>query len=56
MVSSGEEEAVADWKVGEALFFYVGKLKDIGENVDGGSGLFKEELHGGVGDDSAAHA
>lgn len=55
MVGAGEEEALADWEVGEAFLFFVGELKDIGKNIDGGRRLFQEELHGGVRDDSAAH-
>ncbi len=55
VVGAGEEEALADWEVGEAFLFFVGELKDIGKNIDGGRGLFQKELHGGVRDDSATH-
>ena len=55
VVGAGEEETLADWEVGEALFFFVGEFEDVGEDVDGGGRLFEEKLHGGVGDDGAAH-
>ena len=55
VILAGEEEAIADWEVGEALFFFVGEFEDVGEDVDGGGRLFEEKLHGGVGDDGAAH-
>lgn len=55
MVTTSEEETLTHGEVGETLFFFVGEFEDVGENVDGGGGLFEEELHGGVGDDGTAH-
>ena len=54
VVLAGEEEALAYGEVGEAFALFIGEFEDVGENVYGGSGLFEEELHGGVGDDGAA--
>lgn len=55
VVCAGEEEALPDWEVREAFLFFVGELEDVGQNVDGGGGLFQEKLHGRVRDDSATH-
>ena len=55
MVSAGEEEALTNWEVGETLLFFFREFEDVGKYVDGGSALFEEELHRGVGNDSATH-
>lgn len=55
MVGAGEEEAVTDWEVGKAFLLFAGELENIGQNINGGSGLLEEELHGRVGDDGATH-
>ena len=36
VVLAGEEKALADGEVGEALLFFLGQLKDVGEDIDGG--------------------
>lgn len=55
MVGAGEEEAVTDWEVGKAFLLFTGELENIGQNINGGSGLLEEELHGRVGNDGATH-
>ena len=55
VVGASEEEALADREVGETLLFFVSELEYVGEDVDGGSGLFEKKLHGRVGDDGTAH-
>ena len=55
MVRSGEEEALADWEVGEAFFLFVGEFEDIRKHINGAGALFEEKLHGRVGDDSTSH-
>ena len=55
VVLAGEEETLPYWEVGEAFAFFVGEFENVGEDVDGGGGLFEQELHGRVGDDGAAH-
>ena len=55
MVGAGKEETLTNWEVGETFLLLVGEFKNVGEDVDGGAGLFEEELHGGVGDDGATH-
>ena len=52
MVGAGEEEAVTDWEVGKAFLLFTGELENIGQNINGGSGLLEEELHGRVGRNS----
>ena len=55
VVLAGKEEALTDWEVGETFLFFLGKFKDVRENIYGGGGLFQEDLHGGVVDDSTPH-
>ena len=55
MVLTGKEEALADREISEALSFLFGQLKDVSEYVNGARGLFEEELHRTVGDDSTPH-
>ena len=55
VVGAGKEETLTNWEVGETFLLLVGELENVGEDVDGGAGLFEKELHGGVGDDGATH-
>ena len=55
VVGAGKEESLTNWEVGETFLFFVGEFEDVREDIDGGSGLFEQELHGRVGDDSATH-
>ena len=55
VVTTGEEEALTDREVSEAFLFFVGEFEDVRENIDGGSGLLEEELHGRVCHDGTAH-
>lgn len=35
VVGAGEEEALADWEVGEAFLFFLGEFKNVAQNIDG---------------------
>lgn len=41
VVSASEEEALADWEVGEAFFLFVGELEYVAQDVNGASALFE---------------
>lgn len=35
VITTSKEEALTDWEVGETLFFFVGELEDIRQDIDG---------------------
>lgn len=55
VVLAGKEETLTDWEARKALALLFCELEDVGQNIDGGSGLFEEKLHRGVRDNSTTH-
>ncbi len=52
VIHAGKEDAFTNIGFQEGHFFPIGEVESFADEVDGGGGLFEENLHGGVGNNS----